>query len=336
MTSIYLLHQRLRYEYPAPIRNLAHRLVVIPPERHGDQRLVLQRVDVSGAEARVTSRLDRFGNRVVDVRAHHVVAAIEFDTWAVVERTAGGFGPAVPVDVLGVGRFVRPSALTRPDDMLREAAGELSTPDEPGIDLARRIAGWVFRTMRYRSDVTDVGTTAAGALALGQGVCQDYAHVMLALCRLCGLPARYVSGHLVGEGGTHAWVEVLVPGPGRSDQARVVALDPTHDRETGVNYLTIAVGRDYADVAPTSGTFVASCRGRLSAAKHLSVSDIGVALGSSRATPQATAGSPSHYPSSTETEPALDGWFQGSRRAGARPGLVVARDANMCSNLSGL
>ena len=67
--------------------------------------------------------------------------------------------------------------------------------------------------MRYAHGVTGVKTTAAEAFALRQGVCQDYAHVMLALCRACGLPARYVSGHLLGEGGTHAWVEVLLPDP---------------------------------------------------------------------------------------------------------------------------
>jgi transglutaminase-like putative cysteine protease len=278
--SIYLLHQRLRYEYPAPIRNLAHRLVVIPPDRHGDQRLLLQRVDVGGAAAQVISRVDRFGNRVIDVRAHEVAEAIEFDAWAVVERSADSADPPAPVEVLRDRRLVRPSALTRPDSSLREAASQLASADEPSIDVARRITGWVYRTMQYRADVTDVATTASGALALGQGVCQDFAHVMLALCRLCGLPARYVSGHLVGEGGTHAWVEVLVSGPDRTEQAQFAALDPTHDREAGDNYLTVAVGRDYADVAPTSGTFVASCRGRLSATKHLSVSDAGIALAS--------------------------------------------------------
>jgi transglutaminase-like putative cysteine protease len=269
---IYLLHQRLRYEYAAPIRKLAHRLVVIPPDRHGDQRLLLHRLDVGGAEAQVTPRIDRFGNRVIDVRAHEVAEAIEFDAWAVVERSAD---PPAPAGNPRDRRLVRASALTRPDSRLREAARELTTADEPDLELARRITKWVYRTMRYRADVTDVATTAAGALALGQGVCQDYAHVMLALCRICGLPARYVSGHLVGEGGTHAWVEVLVAGP-----ERFVAFDPTHDREAGDDYLTVAVGRDYADVAPTSGTFVASCRGRLSATKHLSVADPGIALAS--------------------------------------------------------
>ena len=68
----------------------------------------------------------------------------------------------------------------------------------------------MHEAISYAHGVTSVATTAAEALAGGQGVCQDSAHVMIALCRAIGLPARYVSGHLLGEGGTHAWVEVIV------------------------------------------------------------------------------------------------------------------------------
>jgi transglutaminase-like putative cysteine protease len=81
--------------------------------------------------------------------------------------------------------------------------------------------------------------------------------VMIAACRVAGIAARYVSGHLVGEGGSHAWVEVLTPDPARPGQCLVEAWDPTHDRRAGDGYLTVAVGRDYTDVAPVSGTYVA-------------------------------------------------------------------------------
>ena len=256
--------------------------MVIPPERHGDQRRVLHRLDVNGAPAQVVPRLDGFGNHVVEVRAPEVASAIEFEAWAVVERRAEVSACLVPVERLGDSRLLAPSALTKPDAGLCDAAASLRAAGrgEPADELVRRINGWVYRAMTYRADVTGVRTTAADALALGQGVCQDYAHVMLALCRLLGIPARYASGHLVGEGGTHAWVEVLVAASAHPGQAMVVALDPTHDREVGTNYLTIVVGRDYLDVAPTSGTFVARCRGRLSTRKHLSVSDAGFALAS--------------------------------------------------------
>src|SRR5260370_41113947 len=94
---------------------------------------------------------------------------------------------------------------------------------------------------------------------------------MIALCRAAGLPARYVSGHLLGEGGTHAWVEVVVPDP---VGARAVALDPCNGRAAGKDYVTVATGRDYADVAPTSGTYAGTARGTLTTTKR-----VGVGLG---------------------------------------------------------
>jgi transglutaminase-like putative cysteine protease len=92
---------------------------------------------------------------------------------------------------------------------------------------------------------------------------------MVALCRLCDLPARYVSGHLLGDGGTHAWVEVLMPDSGGMVSA--VPFDPTHDLRAGPRYVTVAVGRDYGDVAPTSGTFEGPFPGELTTHKRAAV-----------------------------------------------------------------
>ena len=113
------------------------------------------------------------------------------------------------------------------------------------------------------------------ALAGGKGVCQDYAHVMLSLCRVVGVPARYVSGHLVGEGGSHAWVEVVVSDALARGTSRTVAVafDPTHNRRAGQGYFTVAIGRDYNHVAPTSGTFEGKDPGVLSALKRLRKAD---------------------------------------------------------------
>ena len=84
------------------------------------------------------------------------------------------------------------------------------------LETAERFCAYVHGALVYAHGKTSVTTTAAQALACGSGVCQDYAHLMIALCRAVGLPVRYVSGHLLGEGGTHAWVEVVVAGsPGR-------------------------------------------------------------------------------------------------------------------------
>jgi transglutaminase-like putative cysteine protease len=126
----------------------------------------------------------------------------------------------------------------------------------------------VHDAITYEYGVTTVDTAAAQALALGRGVCQDSVHVMIALCRATGLPARYVSGHLLGEGGTHAWVEVVVADP---EGARAVAFDPCNGRRAGRAYLTVATGRDYTDVAPTSGTYRGAARGTLTATKRVDV-----------------------------------------------------------------
>ena len=132
----------------------------------------------------------------------------------------------------------------------------------------------VHDQLRYDWGATTVATTAAEAWAGGAGVCQDYAHCMLALARLCGLSARYVSGHLLGEGGTHAWVEILVPHPRAPECVSAVPFDPTHVRRAGLRYVTVAVGRDYADVAPTSGTYDGPYEGVLTTSKRAAVTGV--------------------------------------------------------------
>jgi transglutaminase-like putative cysteine protease len=122
--------------------------------------------------------------------------------------------------------------------------------------------------LTYSYGATSIGTTAAEALAGGRGVCQDSAHVMLALCHLVGLPARYVSGHLLGQGGTHAWVEVVSP---QADQAIATAFDPCSGLPGSASYLTVATGRDYTDVRPTSGAYVGAVRGRLTTNRRVAV-----------------------------------------------------------------
>ncbi|MCU1343948.1 MAG: transglutaminase protein, partial [Acidimicrobiia bacterium] len=126
------------------------------------------------------------------------------------------------------------------------------------------IAAFVHRAVAYRHGVTGVDTPAAQALELGAGVCQDHAHLMVAMCRAVDVPARYVSGHLQGEGATHAWVDVLVATNGGT---RAIGFDPCNNRRPDSNNITVAVGRDYRDVAPTSGTYDGAHAGRLTAAK---------------------------------------------------------------------
>ena len=138
--------------------------------------------------------------------------------------------------------------------------------------LAEAISMWVYGAMRYGAGSTTVETTAAEALAIGRGLCQDYAHIMLAICHAAGIPARYISGHMLGEGGSHAWVETLLPdGAGGY---RAVAFDPTNHRRTTPAYITVAAGRDYGDVSPTSGVYIAPYAGQLTVRKRAGLTHV--------------------------------------------------------------
>ena len=116
-------------------------------------------------------------------------------------------------------------------------------------DLCRRI----HREFEYDQRATTVTTPVGEVLSSRQGVCQDFAHIMIACMRSLGLPARYVSGYLrsgdgsVGAQASHAWVSVFCPGFGWLD------FDPTNDVMPTGGHLTIAWGRDYSDVSPVKG-----------------------------------------------------------------------------------
>lgn len=269
----YLLRQSFRYEYPEPIRDLNHRLVVIPPERFGDQRRLRHQLSVDADGVRFENREDRFGNVIVDVFAPRLSDGIEFVAEVAVERRAAE--PNRLLDGwLADGYLLEPSRLTGADDRIRQAAERLADSAEWGLPLADSINDWVYQSMTYQHGVTGVRTTAAEALEIGSGVCQDYAHVMLAACRACGLPSRYVSGHLLGQGGSHAWVEVVLPTKDGTGDAIASTFDPTHASRGGLGYVTIAVGGDYSDVAPTSGTYVSSASGRLFTTKRVTLIDL--------------------------------------------------------------
>jgi transglutaminase-like putative cysteine protease len=258
--ATYVFSNEVTYEYPAPIRSLQHQFVVVPRRRHGDQRRVVHRIHADiPDEAAVRRRYDRFGNLVVDVHAPQV-ERFSFGVRAVLHRSrhAGHDRP-------WRAEHDRPSALTTPDDALRSAAAGVAS----GADPVTAIGELVRSTMSYELGPTNVRTTAAEAWSLRRGVCQDMAHVMIAMCRTRGIAARYVSGHLLGEGASHAWVEARDPRDGRT-----VAYDPTHARVADLRYVTVAVGRDYRDVAPTAGSYLAGPPGTLSVRKRVAITSV--------------------------------------------------------------
>ncbi|OLR93013.1 transglutaminase-like domain-containing protein [Actinokineospora bangkokensis] len=261
----YRLEQSFRYDYPTPVGSVRQRLVFVPAARHGDQHLREHDVTVLGAASRRWTTSDLSGNTIVKAFAPAVADHVEFRLRAVLERVRADGPTTLPSLALTDRRLRRTTRLTAADDAIRDVAAGFRGH---GLDLAEQLCAWVHSALRYANGTTTVTTTAAEALAGGVGVCQDSAHLMLALCHQVGLPARYVSGHLLGQGGTHAWVEVILPHP---HGAVATPFDPCNGRRATAAYLTVATGRDYADVAPTSGSYVGAPGGTLTATRTVGV-----------------------------------------------------------------
>ena len=98
----------------------------------------------------------------------------------------------------------------------------------------------LYQDFKYEKNKTTMSTTAEQAWQIGAGVCQDYAHILIALCQMAGIPARYVTGMLIGEGASHAWVEALAG-------ARWYPLDPTNNCTVTDSHIKIGTGRDAGD-----------------------------------------------------------------------------------------
>ncbi len=153
--------------------------------------------------------------------------------------------------------FTSASSYVDPNAMVEAAADEITRSAATPLDAVYDALGWTRDQLAYSTGATDVSTTATEALALGRGVCQDFAHLALAVLRTIGIPARYASGYLhpqadagVGEtvvGESHAWLEAWI--------GEWHSFDPTNLDEVGPRHVLVARGRDYADVVPLKGVF---------------------------------------------------------------------------------
>lgn len=147
-----------------------------------------------------------------------------------------------------------PTVRTLPTEEMRAACHRT---EKDVVERAVAICHEVNAMMSYAPQTTDNDTTAAEAYCARRGVCQDYAHLMLAFCHADGMTARYANGFLEGEGETHAWVEVY-------DGYGWTGIDPTHDRLVERGYVKIAHGRDAADCPVNRGTYMGSVTQRTS------------------------------------------------------------------------
>jgi transglutaminase-like putative cysteine protease len=222
------------------------------PVERGGQRCLSFALTTEPDDRPVLQYRDRFGN---DVRHFDVLEPHER---LVVTASSEVLTPATPpieseeLSPLDRYDYLTPTAYAPHSDAVRAFAARGGDSADP--DLAMRLMHEVFASLKYETGATDVKSTAEDVLRLERGVCQDFAHLMLAACRIHGLPARYVSGYLYdpkqegGETASHAWVDVYTGWGWQS-------FDPTHDRPQTEAYVRLGVGRDYADVPPTRGVF---------------------------------------------------------------------------------
>lgn len=194
-------------------------------------------------ENRISRGGDSFGNQTIYGSVNEEHDKFHFHITGDVTTGMKEYEDMGNESIVGIYRY--PYGLTQPGDSLysyyesMQSSLELSSnisAFEKGAALMHRL----HQDYIYEKNVTNVTTTAEEAWKLGCGVCQDYSHILIVLCRLAGIPARYVSGMLIGEGYSHAWVEVLSEG-------RWYALDPTNDIVVTDSHIKLGIGRDASD-----------------------------------------------------------------------------------------
>jgi transglutaminase-like putative cysteine protease len=238
-----------RYRYEQPVRAVvqSHRLT---PARFDGQKVQGWTVTVSGGEMGGGFR-DGAGDWVQGWTVKGPVSDIEVRVQGQVETTdlAGmlkGHRELVPPVA-----YLRHSSATRPDAALRDLAD--SAPKGDALAQAHALALAVAEAISYRPGTTHSHTTAAEALAQGEGVCQDHAQALLACARHVGLPARYVAGYLFAseEGqpheASHGWAELHVPGYGW------IGFDPANKCCPDARYIRLGSGLDAHEAAPIRG-----------------------------------------------------------------------------------
>jgi transglutaminase-like putative cysteine protease len=269
------------FHYEGPVHESVMEVRLAGPS---DGRQVVQAFALETNPAAAVFRYeDAFGNQV-----HHFDIVPPHDELVVETRMRVGTSsaPALPDrlepsgwDALARLRadgelwdFFEPSPRVPVSSAVRafaETIGVVRTSDP--LTCFHDIVSAVHRALVYAPDSTTVDTRVEDVLETGCGVCQDFAHVALALARMHGIPCRYVSGYVAPnheQGGnqhltSHAWIEAWLPG------LEWTPLDPTHDVVAGERHISVAVGRDYGDAAPTRGVFRGGPAGSLSASVRI-------------------------------------------------------------------
>jgi transglutaminase-like putative cysteine protease len=271
----YRVRHRTTYRYAQDV-SYSHHIVHLAPRDTATQRVEDFALTISPATAHRVRREDFFGNAtewlalnephaVIDIVAQSKVAAFDpperdaeaSDSWEEVRARL----EAADEDTHDIVQYVFDSPLTAFTVDLPAYASDSFTPGRPVLAAALELMSRIHADFRYDTTVTDASTPVDRVFEMRAGVCQDLAHVGIAMMRSLGLPARYVSGYLltrpppgqprlVGADASHAWFSVWAPPYGWVD------LDPTNDVIPGEEHITVAWGRDYWDVAPINGIVI--------------------------------------------------------------------------------
>lgn len=272
--------------YSAPVSEAVME-VRLQPRTEGPQRRLSFELELNPT-ARVFSYRDAMGNGV-----HHfnIPAAHDYQRLDVEATVEIGRVPAVPDMLPGRAwedldaqveshealRMRMPSHFAHTTPALEAFAGEIGAKrrDDP-LSLLHDITAKIAERLEYAPRTTRVDSPIDEALSKRSGVCQDFAHIFIALCRRIGIPARYVSGYLYHRAdyhdrsdpdATHAWAEAWLPDLGW------VGFDPTNNLVAGERHIRVAVGRDYADVTPTRGVYKGDADSRVSVAVRVAAFD---------------------------------------------------------------
>jgi len=286
-----LLHvtHETRYEYSPPVETAQH-LAHLKPLATGSQRLVSHKLAIEPQPAQRSEQPDVYGNTRAFFALESTHDSLVVTAESVVETAtpllAAGIALDMPWEAVrerfryrkdatfdAASEFVFPSPyVPRHDDFAAYARASFA-PERPTFDVAMDLTERMYRDFAYDADSTEINTPAVEALAQRKGVCQDFAHIMIACFRMMGLPARYVSGYLltqpppgqprlVGADASHAWVSVYLPGQdeGAGSTGGWAEFDPTNGRQPGEDYVALAIGRDYSDVSPMRGVLHGGAR----------------------------------------------------------------------------
>jgi transglutaminase-like putative cysteine protease len=275
----YSIRHVTRHRYDAPVRESVMQLYM-QPKSDGAQRLQSFQV-ATNPRAGLQAYTDHFGNAVYhfDVPGEHQELTVEADADVEVlpapappEWVDASAWEALASAQLKGENFdmLAPHGVARGTASLNAFLAEhnLGKTGDPMTTL-RRLNRGLFEAFAYAPEETDVDSPIDVALTKRKGVCQDFAHIMIATARGWGIPARYVSGYLYTKrdagdrsaaDATHAWVEAYVPGAGW------VGFDPTNNVLAGERHIRVAIGRDYNDVPPSRGVFKGPANGELAVA----------------------------------------------------------------------